>query len=189
MGSDEVDGVLGQIESETGLSLPEDLQAVLGDGVSIALDSSFDVRAVFGDGIGSSPSDLPLGVRISGDPATVMPALQKVMDATGAEAQGVVAKQGSGAVAVGVAPDYVQRLAADGDLGGQSRFTQVLPDLESGAGALYVDFDAGDWLLHALDEAPDYRELRANLEPLSSLGVTGSTEGSTLHAVLRLGTD
>jgi hypothetical protein len=189
MGSDQVDGMLSQIESETGLSLPDDLQALLGDGVAIALDSSFDVRGVFGDGGGSSPSDLPLGVRINGDPATVMPVLQKVLDATGAETQGVVAKQGSGAVAVGLSPDYVERLAADSDLGGQPRFTAALPDLKSGAGALYVDFDAGDWLVNALDEAPDYAELRSNLQPLSSLGVTGSMDGSTLHAVLRLGTD
>jgi hypothetical protein len=189
MGSDEVDSLLSEVESGTGLSLPGDLQTLLGDGVSVAIDDSIDLGAFFGGTGGSSPSDLPLGLRINGDPAQVMPVLQKVMDATGAGAQGVVAEQGSGAVAVGVSPDYVKRLAADGDLGGQSRFAKALPDLQAGGGALYVDFDSGDWLVHTLDDAPDSADLRANLQPLSALGITGHTDGSTVHAVLRLSTD
>lgn len=186
MGSEQVDSLLREVQVGTGLSLPGDLQTLLGNGVSLAVDDSVDPNALFG---GSSPSDLPLGLRINGDPAKVMPVLQKVLDATGAGAQGVVAEQGSGAVAVGVSSDYVKELAGDGDLGGQSRFAQALPDLRPDGGALYVDFDAGDWLVRTLDNVPDSGDVRANLQPLSALGISGDTDGGTMHAVLRLGTD
>lgn len=187
VGDDQVDSLVLQVRSSTGLSLPEDLQTLLGDGVSLAVDDSVDVGAIFGRT--GSPSEPPLGLRINGDPAQVMPVLQKVLDATGAGAQGVVAEQGSRAVAVGVSSDYLQKLAADGDLGGRSRFAGALPDLQRGEGAVYVDFDAGDWLVRTLDDAPDSEDLRANLEPLSALGITGRADGGTVHAVLRLSTD
>jgi hypothetical protein len=188
MGSDQVDGILSEVETSTGLTLPQDLQTLLGNGVSVAVDDSIDVGA-FGGAGGSAPSDLPLGVRITGDPSKIMPVVQKVLDVTGAGAQGVVVEQGSGAVAIGVSRDYLKRLAADGDLGGQPRFAEALPDLRAGSGALYVDFDAGDWLMRTLDNAPDSADLRANLQPLSALGVTGDMDGSTMHAVVRLTTD
>lgn len=187
MGSDQVDAMLSEVQSSTGLSLPEDLQTLLGDGVSVAVDDSVDLGALFGGS--GSPSDLPVGLRINGDPATIMPVLQKLLQSTGAGSQGLVVEQRDQAVALGLSSDYVKRLADDGDLGGQSRFTQALPDLQNGGGALYVDFDAGDWLVHTLDSAPDSDQLRANLQPLSALGLTADADGSTVHAVLRLSTD
>jgi hypothetical protein len=188
LGSHEVDSILGQVEAGTGLTLPQDLQTLLGDGVSVAVDDSVDVGGLF-SGTGDAAPDVPVGLRIAGDPAKIMPVVQKVIDATGAGAQGVAVEQGSGAVAIGVSSDYLKRLAADGDLGGQSRFAKLLPDLQTGGTALYVDFDAGDWLAHALQNAPDSADLSANLEPLSALGLTGDVKGSTLHEVLRIGTD
>ena len=187
MGDDQVDSMLSEVQSSTGLSLPGDLQMLLGDGFSVAVDDSIDLGALFG-GAGS-PSDLPVGVRINGDSATIMPVLEKLLQSTDAGDQGVVVEERDHAVALGLSSAYVQRLVEDGDLGGQSRFSKALPDLHSGAGALYVDFDSGDWLVHTLDGAPDSEELRANLEPLSALGVTGDADGRTVHAVLRLSTD
>jgi hypothetical protein len=189
LGDEAVDQMIQQAETETGLSLPEDLQALLGDGVSVGLDSSLDAGAFFGGSSGSAPSDFPMGVRISGDSATIMPPLVKLLSATGAGDQGVVVEQRDGAVAIGVSRDYVKTLADDGGLGDQERFDATLPDLPESAGALYVDFDAGDWLTSMVESAPDSEELEANAEPLSTLGITGGMDGDTVHVVLRLSTD
>lgn len=181
---DELDVALERAERETGLTLPEDLQTLLGDGVAVALDASFAPEALLGFGAGSP---LPAGVRIVGDPAEIVPVLEKLLAMEGAEGQ-VVVVEGDGVVAVGLSAEYLGTLAGDGDLGERDGFTRALPGFADGAGGLYVDFDAGDWLTGLAESAQD-EELLANLEPLDSLGVSLDRDGDVMRAVLRLTTD
>jgi hypothetical protein len=186
LGAEPFDAMVAQAESQTGLSLPEDLQTLLGEGLSVAVDSSADFGAL-SDGTGD-PTALPVGVRITGDPDAIVPVLEKVLAAAGAEAV-VTVESGDGVVAVGLAPEHVAELARDGDLGEQDAFARALPDYDGTAGGLYVDFDAGDWLTELVEGEPDADRARENLEPLNSLGVSGTTEDGETHGLVRLSTD
>jgi hypothetical protein len=184
LGEEELDAMVAQAEAQTGLTLPEDLEALLGDGMSFAMDSSIDLNAMFG--VEAGAMNLPVGVRISGDPAAIVPVLEKVVTAAGVQEQ-VVIEEGDGVVAVGVTPDYVAELVDDGALGDQEGFQSALPDLDDSAGGLFVDFDTEDWLAKMI-EGED-AELLDNLEPLDSLGVTGQVDGDVMRASVRLSTD
>lgn len=194
-----VDSMLAQLESASGLTFPDDLQALLGDGVAVAVDSSLDLGSLHGGADGAAPdlTSLPAGIRISGDPATIMPVLDRMRAQVGPFADLVVTEAGDHAVAIGLDPDYTATLAGDGGLGDVDAFAAALPDLSASAGGLFVNLDAGDWLAAltegdgdpAGDQAGDQAQLRQNLEPLEALGVTGSAADGVSHIRLRLTTN
>lgn len=181
MGKAQLDKAVAEAERETGLRLPEDLQTLFGDGVSVALDSSADLDRAFSGG----EYDLPLAVRIKGDPDAIVPVLDKLIKSADAQ-DDVVVKTGDNVVAVGFAPDQVAAVAGDGSLGESDAFRKSLPDLDQSGGGLFVNFDAGDWLTNLAD---DDQEAKDNLAPLDSLGITATRDGDVLHAVVRLTTD
>jgi hypothetical protein len=182
MGEKEAEQLLATAEQMSGLSLPEDLQTLLGDGLSVAVDGSIDLPSVFS---GGDPTTIPAGVRIVGDPAEIVPLLEKVATSAGVEGQ-VAIESGDGVVAFGLDADYVGSLAADGGLGDESGFRSAMPDLDDRAGGIYLDFDAGDWLTELAQGDADARE---NLEPLASLGITSWQDGDVVHGKIRLATD
>ena len=186
MGEAELEGMLAAMEDESGLELPEDVQTLLGDGVAVALDSSIDWDTEL---MGSTMPEVPMGARILGDPEEIVPVLEKVVAVSGSEDQ-LVIKSGDGVVVVGPDEDYLDLLLQDGDLGEQDSFQAALPELDGSAGGFFVDFDAGDWLVDLTDqEAPNPDEVRENVEPLDSLGITAETDGDVVHGKLRLSTD
>jgi hypothetical protein len=183
MGEDEAEQMIATAEAMTGLSLPEDLQTLLGDGLSVAVDGSIDLNSAFGMG-GGDPR-IPAGARIVGDPDEIIPVLEKLIASADVQER-VVVESGDGVVAFGLDADHVASLAEDGDLGGEPQFEAALPDLDEAAGGLYLDFDAEDWLT---DMADQDAELRENLEPLGSLGITSWQDGDVVHGKARLSTD
>ena len=187
LGADEVDRFLLEGEQSTGLQLPEDLQALLGDGVAVALDGSAD----FSSEALTSPASVPVGLRITGDPSEIRPALDKVLDSLttfGLPRAMVAVEEGDNAVAVAVTPDRAATLVEDGGLGDQPGFRDALPDADRADGGLYVGFDDGTWFTSLVEQAGD-DELDANVAPLHSLGITSWVEDGTSHGMLRLTTD
>jgi hypothetical protein len=185
LGQEELDNMLAEAEAETGLTLPEDAQTLLGEGVSFAVDSSIDFGGMF-DGTGGMA--LPVGLRITGDPDEIGPILDKVLAAAGAGGQ-VSVESGDGVIAVGLDAEHVASLAEDGALGDQDAFTKALPEFEGETGGLYVDFDADDWLIDLFADDPEAEEAQENLAPLDSLGLSGNVDGDVVHGVVRLSTD
>jgi hypothetical protein len=187
----DVDQMLAELESKTGLELPEDAERLLGDGVSLAVDSRLDASALTAGG-SPDPADLPLGLRINGNPDEVTPVLDKLAALLGPQVgESLVVEEGDAAVAVGVDPDYVKTLAGDGGLGDDESFTGVIPEAGDAGGALFVDFDEGGWLddLTAEVDDPDAAETAANLRPLAALGASGWMDGDIAHGLLTLTTD
>lgn len=182
-----VDGSVRQLEKETGLKLPEDLENLLGDAFAVAVGPDIDPAAVGA----SDGSDLPVGVKIHGDPAQVQPVLEKLSAALGMpEASNLLqSASGDGVVAVSPDKDYRSALAEDGGLGDTARFHDVVRTGEGAEPAnlvLYVDFDAGDgWLARSVDD----REVRENVEPLSALGLSTWSQDGVTHSLLRVTTD
>ena len=66
VGKDEADQMVAMAGQATGLALPEDLQTLMGDGLSVAVDGSIDLESMFGMGGGNA--SIPVGARIVGDP-------------------------------------------------------------------------------------------------------------------------
>jgi hypothetical protein len=183
-----------ELEAGTGLRLPEDVETLLGDGVSLSVDSSLRVEDVLGSGAGSVPR-LPVALRIAGDPDEVGRILDRVLALGGPAAQdAVVVERAEGMVVLGLDQAYVDRVVSERGLADEPGFADVVPEAERATGGLYVGFDAAPssgsggagWLERLAADDP---EAIANLAPLDALGVSGWQDGDVQHGLLRLTTD
>jgi hypothetical protein len=182
------DELLAEAEADTGLELPEDLEALLGDGLTFSVDADIDFEEMISSG---DFAQLPAGVRIEGDPATITPVVDKLAALAGPDADQLVVRDGDRAVALGLNDGYVGRLLERGDLGDSDTFKRAVPEADRAVAVFYVNFDAGDGWAERLGDAladgdPTVRE---NLAPFDALGISGWTDGDTSHGLLRLTTD
>jgi hypothetical protein len=181
-GEMDVDELLAQAESETGLALPEDLETLLGEGVAIGLGSGIDPDAIVNGG----PEELPLGIKIKGDAEEIQAVLDKVKELAGPEvAPYLEVTESDGYAVLGTNPDYKDALASEGSLGETEAYGKVIED--EAKSVLFLDFDADDdWLVRLTEDEP---ELSDNVAPLSALGTSGWVEGDIVHGVFKITTD
>lgn len=179
-GAAAVESMLEEAESATGLSLPEDIEALFGESLSLVVDSGLDSSAVMRQG----PSSVPAGIRVVGDPVRILPVVEKLKAFAGPEAELLVVEEGDSAVALGLDPAYVATLVGEGTLGDQALFRAVLPEADRAAGALFVNFDADDawvqWLVAGLSPAVGAESgprITENMTALEALGVSSWTDG------------
>ena len=137
------------------------------------------------------PSQLPAGIRIQGDPDTIVPIIDKLKALAGPDADLVKVATGDGQVAVGLSQAYVDTLLKTGNLSSVTAFDTVVPEADRATGSLYVNFDAGDgWAEQLADALSDGdAEARSNIAPLDALGLSGWSDGDVEHGLLRLTTD
>ena len=187
-GGDSLEKMFAQGERATGLRLPADLEKVLGSGVTVSVDGSADVGAL---ATAPDPTTVPAGVRITGDPATITPVLDRLKRAAGPGADPVLVRSGDGVVAVGADRDYLDTLLAKGDLGSVQAFRDVVPRADRATGMLYVNFDANGWADKLAGQLSDGDpQVRANVAPLEALGLSGWLDGDQVqHGLLRLTAD
>lgn len=188
------DGVLGEsgfgglLESAaqaTGLDLPADIQTLLGDSFAVVLGGDADLAA-FDEP--DPPADLELGIAVEGDADAIGDVLDRLVDATGDASLAPLLAYGADGdtVAVGPSGDYRAALLADGGLGDTDAYRDAVMESEDAAAVLFVDFDAGSWL----DSIPGLEpEIRANLEPLSALGLSSWADDGVQHGALRITTE
>ncbi len=176
--------LLGQLESETGLSLPQDVETLTGDSMALALGSGIDLDALSNS---SDPAALPLAMKVHGDPAAIQDVLDTLRRQMGSDL-GLLETDASGEdIVIGPNADYRAAVLEDGGLGDSDTFRGVIREADRASMVLYVDFDAGDnWLVSL---AGSDRRLAANLEPLAAFGVSTWSEGDAVHVSLRLTTD
>ena len=178
----EIDRGLAQAEAQTGLSLPEDLEALLGEQVALAFSGGLDLEQLMNSG---DPSALPFGVKVRGDADEVNRVVDTLGQRLGMPEMFETETDGD-MVAWSMNPDYRSSLAGDGGLGGSETFQDVVPEADRSSAVMFVDFDAGDWLtiLSMGDQ-----KVQENLEPLSALGISSRVEGRTTRGLVRLTTD
>jgi hypothetical protein len=189
MGADTFDQGIAQFEAQTGLSVPADLQRLLGDGLTLSVDSSIDAQGL-ASGSPDAISGLPVGLRINGDPLEVRPLLDRILAQVPLPPGMVSIENGEHSVAIAPDPDYAKTLAGSGGLGDDAGFHEAVPELESGDAAIYANFN-GSWLtdLVKADGGPDSEKILANLEPLGTMGLSGSAEDGSVDMLLRVTTD
>lgn len=184
LGADEPGGFWAGMEAETGLTLPEDLETMLGDGVSVSVDASADLGSLtlYGD-----LPKIPVALRISGEPEEITRVIDVLRSQLGPDGDAVLVGSGDGVVVVGLQQEYVDRLLGHGDLGELDAFRSVIPEADRASSALFVNFDAGEGWLDALADGD--AETATNLEPLDALGVSTWREDDVQHGLFRLTTD
>jgi hypothetical protein len=185
---DSFDSTLAQAEQRTGLDLPEDVETLLGEGVSISVDSSVDPKAIAQT---PDPTDIPAGIRIKGDADKITAIIDKLKAAAGPGADVLQVGSSGDLVAVSTDKAYVDALLEKGDLGDAESFTAVVPEADRASAVFFLDFDAGDgWAEKVADLASDGdASVRENVKPLDAFGISSWQEGDVQHALLRLTTD
>jgi hypothetical protein len=181
---------LTTLEDRTGLHLPDDLQTLLGSGVTLSLGghaphSLSDI---------SGPEDVPAGVVLHGDPDQIQAVIAKVEQHLGMQLSDIpMDVQGSGhklAISTG---GYGPELLKDGTLGSVSGFRDAVPEAGKAGAILYVDFDSAwrDAVARELTKEGGTSEadFDANTKPLHTLGLSSWLDGDTFHGLLKVTTD
>lgn len=181
--TDAIDDGIAQMEEETGLSFPEDIETLMGEGVAVAVGSGIDPDAIANGG----PGEVPVGIKIKGDADEIQAVLDKLKEAAGPEAADYMEVTGADGYAVlGLQEDFRTALESEAGLGDTEEFKQVIESAEAQS-VLYVNFDADDdWLVRVSGESPEISE---NLAPLSAFGVSGWVDGDVIHGMFKLTTD
>ncbi|QCW50434.1 DUF3352 domain-containing protein [Nocardioides dongxiaopingii] len=175
----DVDELIATIEQETGLQLPEDAEALLGESAALAVGGDIDLTEVAGM---PDPTGLPVGIKVRGDTDRI----ESLLEQLDAAAAGVEHRGDGDHVAAGFSADYVDSLLGDGDLGDTDAYRDVIPESDDAAAVLFVNFDAGSWL-DRLAEGDD--EVAANVEPLSAAGLSAWVDDDVAHSLLRITVD
>ncbi|MET0998572.1 MAG: DUF3352 domain-containing protein, partial [Marmoricola sp.] len=188
LGSDAGRMLTGLIGEASGLEIPEDLETLFGDSLSISLggDAPSDLASV------SGPGDLPLGLLVDGDADAIEKVVAKVEARTGRTLADLPAtlESADGKVALASTPAYAEKLLGDGSLGDDEDFKDAVPHADDAVAVAYASFD-NDWTdalqdLAKDEDDPDAKEAAANLAALRAFGASAWTDGDTGHALVRL---
>ena len=177
-----IDEQLAQLESETGLAFPEDIETLLGDGVTVSMGSGLDPDAVANGG----PGEVPVGIRIDGDADEIQAVLDKIAAQAGPEtAELMQVTEGDGYAVLALQEGYRGDLEGGGGLGDSAAYSEVVAD--EAQSVLFVNFDTDDdWLVRLTGDSP---EVSKNLEPLSAFGVSGWVDDEVVHGLVKVTTD
>ncbi|MGH3335429.1 MAG: hypothetical protein ACRDOZ_06380, partial [Nocardioides sp.] len=167
-----------------GLDLPADVETLFGDSAVLAMGTDFDPEAFFSSEDGS---DIPIGVKVKGDPQAIETVLDKVRAKLGPEESLFLGSSSDGDMAaMGPNADYRDRILADGGLGDTDAFQNVVREADKAGAIVFVNFDAGgDWLSNMADSDKDAE----NLKPLEGFGISVWEDGETAHGMFRLTTN
>ena len=184
----DIDEFVEEAESELGLDLPEDAETLAGESAVLALGSDFDPDSFLA--FDADPTELPIGVKIKGDPDGIQEVLDKLLESSGATEEDrelFVSDSDGDFVAIGPNDDYREEILEDGDLGGSDTYEDVVRESGDAASILYVNFDAGDGWLEQLLEGD--QEAQENVAPLEGAGMSAWEDDGVGHVVLRITTE
>ena len=171
------------IEQQTGLQLPEDAETLAGESAAVAVSGDVDFSA-------DSPQDQPVGVKVQGDADAITGVLDKLLGNVGDDdLQGFGYQADGDHVAGSFSDDWTKALLADGDLGDNDDYQDVVSESDKAAAVLFVNFNEGDWLERAVQAGGGDQELLANLEPLKAAGMSAWTDDDVSHSVIKITTD
>lgn len=178
-----IDEQLAQFESETGLAFPEDVETLLGEGVTVSMGSGLDPDAVANGG----PGEVPAGIRIKGDADEIQAVLDKISAQAGPEAaEYLEVTEGDGYAVLALADDYRSALEDGGSLGDSATYSEVV-DADGAQSVMFVNFNADDdWLVRLTKDMPEVSE---NLEPLAAFGFSTWVDDETVHGLMKVTTD
>lgn len=180
----DVESMLADLEQQTGLAFPEDAETLVGDSMAIAVGGDIDPEAIFN---GGGAADVPVGVKIKGDPEEIEEVLAKIAPQMGEQASLLETETDGDYVALGANADYRSALAEDGGLGGTDAYRSVIEESDKAGALVFLNFNAaGDWLTSMTGDDPTVTD---NVEPLAAFGISGWVEDGVSHGLVKLTTD
>ena len=167
-----------RFEQQTGLSLPGDIATLLGDGFAFAVDSEgLDEMQNLED-----PADLRIGALFDTDPAAAGEILDKLIAAAGGGLD-LETVESDGVLAVSPNPEYAAELTG-GSLGETEAFRNAVPDAADADFAMFFNMDALEGSSLYADSVD--AEVKANLDMISAIGMSGSFENGVGRASFRV---
>ncbi|MGL5827545.1 MAG: hypothetical protein ACRCYU_22475 [Nocardioides sp.] len=183
-GADDVNQVIADLEEQSGLDLPDDLQTLLGESLVISISDTVDLDQVVNS---SDGSDVPVGFKITGDADAIEEVLGKLRSTFGPDAEVLLGSDSANdVVVVGPSEEYRAELLDAGALGESETFADVVGEVSSSSGVLFVDFDGADnWLEQVAKDSGD-DDLAKNLEPLRGMGMNARLDGDVATVTVRV---
>lgn len=182
-----VDDMIDELEAETGLRLPDDIETLFGDSAALAVGSDFDPET-FTDS--TDGSDVPIALKVDGDPDEIDAVLDKLRDQFPDDESLVFDSDSEGdTIVIGPNADFREQVLREGSLGDNEVFEDVVREADDASMVMFVNVNEIEGAIaEALGDTDD-DEFLDNLEPISGFGVSGWTDDDVAHSVLRLTTD
>ena len=191
---DRMSGVLGsgtskseitdQIEQATGLTVPDDLETLLGESTTFAVGGDIDYEALVN---ASDGSQVPIGAVVQGDTDAIETVLDKVRSRDAGLADLLGSDSTGDLVAIGPSADYRQQLLAGGHLGDTPAFQHVVPSPDHASEVLFVDMDRFEKSI--AEGAGSDQQTIDNVKPLEAFGFSAWVDGDLGHLSLRVSTN
>jgi len=181
---EDAETLVQQAEDATGLSLPEDAEALLGDSAVLAVGGDIDPDELVSL---DDPTSIPVALKVLGDPEAAEAALERIRPQLGPDGELLASTTEGDAIAVGPDPGYRDQVLGDGDLAGSDSFRSVVPDGDDVAAVLFLDLDKVETLVQEAMGSDE--EMAENLDPLDALGMSAWESDGVSHARLRISTD
>ncbi len=184
MGEDP-DEVLSDLSDLTGLDLPDDAETLAGDSAALVLGSDFDLEAFSSSEDGS---DIPIALKIKGDPDEIEKVLDKLREMAGSEANVLESDKDGSVIVIGPNADFRADVLKDGGLGDNDVFKDVVREADKAQTILFVDVDEFEAAIEDAVGDGD-QEFIDNLKPVSGFGASAWVDGDVSHSVIRLATN
>jgi hypothetical protein len=177
--------MIEQLEAETGLALPEDLQTLLGSNLAFGIDSE-GLEDVIASG---DISALGIGARIDTDPEEFA-ALVDTIEGLAAENElplEIAVQETEDGVAVAANDDYASTLAEGGSLADSDAFQAAVSDAGEAQSVFYFNFDViEDLMLQFAEEDGASQEVVDNVQPIEAFGFSTIMHDGYAEATFRL---
>jgi hypothetical protein len=182
---EDADQLMSELSDMSGLDLPADAETLAGDSAALALGPDFDPDAFVSSDDGS---DIPIALKIKGNPDEIEKVLDKLRDTAGPEVSVLESDSDGDVIVIGPNADYRADVLKNGDLGDNDVFKDVVREADKAQTVLFVNVDEFEAAIEKAADDSD-QEFIDNLEVVSGVGATAWVDGDVSHSVLRLTTN
>jgi hypothetical protein len=181
-----LDDMIDELESQTGLTIPDDIETLFGDSAALALGADFDPDVFLES---SDGSDVPIAVKVDGDPEEIEAVLDKLRDQFPTDETLVFDSDSEGdTIVIGPNEDFRKQVLEDGGLGDNEVFKDVVREVDDASVVLFVNVnELEDLVKEGMGDSD--QDFVDNLEPVSGFGISGYVDDGVAHSVMRLTTD
>lgn len=183
--------LVAEAQQRFGISLPGDLQTLLGQAVVVSLGGTPPPNLA-----GAGPGALPIGVQVTGNTNNIGGVLKMIETHIGATpaALGLTQKSdGHGHYVVATDPAYAAKLVKGGNLGDDPDFKSAVPDAHTASSLAYLRLTPA-WrsaivnLVNERSGPTKATQVSGDLAPLDAFGLATWSDGSTSRVDIRLTT-
>jgi hypothetical protein len=174
-----------EVEQQTGLQLPGDIETLLGSSAAFSVGKGVDLANL---AEAAGPNRIPMAVTVQGDPAEIEKVLNKVRGHLPPAARSLLGSDSSGdLVAIGPDGAYRKQIIGGGHLGDTDTFRGVVPDAGRASSLLYLNIDE---LQSSISQAAGGdQQVIDNVRPLRAFGLSTWNDGNVMRTSFQISTN